>query len=142
MTLQTLVKNVTVVRPDVPGAEDGEALDLGISDGRFVRVERDIPAEEAEVVVDGRGLLAFPGVVDAHQHWGIYNPLEEDTETESRASAQGGVTTGITYMRTGAYYMNKTGPYREVFPEVLAAAEGRAHVDYGFHVAPILQEHI
>ena len=99
-TLQTLVKNVAVIRPDVPGAEDGEALDLGISDGRFVRVERDIPAEEAEVVVDGRGLLAFPGVVDAHQHWGIYNPLEEDTASESRASAQGGVTTSGVDLQT------------------------------------------
>jgi allantoinase len=141
-TLQTLVKNVTVVRPDVPGAEDGEALDLGISDGRFVRVERDIPAEEAEVVIDGRGLLAFPGVVDAHQHWGIYNPLDEDTTTESRASAQGGVTTGITYMRTGQYYLNAGGPYREFFPKVLAASEGRSYIDYAFHLAPMSKEHI
>jgi allantoinase len=141
-TLQTLVKNVTVVRPDVPGAEDGEPLDLGISDGRFVRVERDIPAEEAEVVVDGRGLVAFPGVVDAHQHWGIYNPLEEDTETESRASAQGGVTTGLTYMRTGQYYLNAGGPYREFFPKVLAASEGRSYIDYAFHLAPMSKEHI
>jgi allantoinase len=141
-TLQTLVKNVTVIRPDVPGAEDGEALDLGIRDGRFVRVERDIPAEDADVVVDGRGLLAFPGVVDAHQHWGIYNPLEEDTETESRASAQGGVTTGITYMRTGQYYLNAGGPYREFFPKVLAASEGRSYIDYAFHLAPMSKEHI
>lgn len=140
--LQTLLKNVTVVRPDVPGAEDGEQLDLGISDGRFVRVERDIPAEDAEVVVDGRGRLAFPGVVDAHQHWGIYNPLEEDTETESRASAQGGVTTGLTYMRTGQYYLNRGGPYRDFFPQVLAASEGRSYVDYAFHLAPMSREHI
>jgi allantoinase len=141
-TLQTLVKNVTVVRPDVPGAEDGEALDLGISDGRFVRVERDIPAGDADVVVDGRGRVAFPGVVDAHQHWGIYNPLEEDTETESRASAQGGVTTGLTYMRTGQYYLNAGGPYREFFPKVLAASEGRSYIDYAFHLAPMSKEHI
>jgi len=140
--LQTLLKNVTVVRPDVPGADDGEQLDLGISDGRFVRVERDIPAEDAEVVVDGRGRLAFPGVVDAHQHWGIYNPLEEDTGTESRASAQGGVTTGLTYMRTGQYYLNRGGPYRDFFPQVLAASEGRSYVDYAFHLAPMSREHI
>jgi allantoinase len=140
--LQTLVKNVTVIRPDVPGAEDGEQLDLGITEGRFVRVERDIPAEEADVVVDGRGLLAFPGVVDAHQHWGIYNPLDEDTETESRASAQGGVTTGLTYMRTGQYYLNTGGPYREFFPKVLAASEGRSYIDYAFHLAPMSKEHI
>jgi len=135
--LETLVTNVTVIRPDVPGAEDGEQLDLGIADGRFVRVERGIPRDDAQEVVDGRGLLAFPGVVDAHQHWGIYNPLDEDTTTESRASAQGGVTTGLTYMRTGQYYLNTGGPYREFFPKVLAASEGRSYVDYAFHLAPM-----
>ena len=139
--LQTLVKNVTVVRPDT-GAADGDALDLGIVDGRFARVEAGIPAEDADVVVDGRGLLAFPGVVDAHQHWGIYNPLEADTGTESRACAQGGVTTALTYMRTGQYYLNTGGPYRDFFPKVLAAAEDRSYVDYAFHLAPMSKEHI
>jgi allantoinase len=140
-SVQTLVKNVTVVRPDA-GPDDGETLDIGISDGTFVRLERDIPASEADTVVDGRGLLAFPGAVDGHQHWGIYNPLGQDTETESRASAQGGVTTGLTYMRTGQYYMNTGGPYREFFPKVLAASEGRSYIDYAFHLAPMSREHI
>jgi allantoinase len=140
-TLETLVKNVTVVRPDA-GAADGERLDLGIRDGRFVRVEPEIDAAEAQQVVDGKGSLVFPGVVDAHQHWGIYNPLEEDADTESRASAQGGVTTGITYMRTGQYYLNRGGPYSEFFPLVLDAARGRSYVDYAFHLAPMMREHI
>jgi len=140
--LQTLIKNVTVVRPDAAGAEDGEPLDLGIVDGKFARVERDIPETDADVVIDGRGRLAFPGVVDAHQHWGIYNPLSADADAESRASAQGGVTTGLTYMRTGQYYLNRGGPYREFFPQVLAAAEGRSFVDYAFHLAPMSREHI
>lgn len=139
--LDTLVKNVTVVRPDA-GPDGGESLDIGITDGRFTRVEAGIPAEEADVVIDGRGLLAFPGVVDAHQHWGIYNPLAEDTDTESRASAQGGVTTGLTYMRTGQYYLNTGGPYREFFPQVLEASEGRSFIDYAFHLAPMSKQHI
>ncbi len=75
-------------------------------------------------MVDGGGKLAFPGVVDAHQHWGIYNPLSDDTATESRACAQGGVTTAMTYMRTGQYYLNKGGPYADFFPEVLASSRG------------------
>ncbi|MEQ4299990.1 dihydroorotase family protein [Plantactinospora sp. B6F1] len=140
--LETLVKNVTVVRPEDGTAPDGESLDLGIADGRFVRVERDIPVGEAQTVVDGRGLLAFPGAVDAHQHWGIYNPLAADAETESRASAQGGVTTGLTYMRTGQYYLNRGGPYAEFFPQVLAAAQGRSYIDYSFHLAPMMRQHI
>lgn len=136
--LDLIVKNVKVVRPGLPEA----VLDMGISDGKFVRLEENIPLDQAEEVVDGTGRMAFPGVVDVHQHWGIYNPLEDDSRSESAASAQGGVTTGITYIRTGRYYMNRTGPYSEVLPDVLAAAEGNAYIDYSFHVAPILKKHI
>ena len=136
--LDLLVKNVRVVRP----GGDPKDLDIGVRDGRFETIAPALPAEGATVVVDGRGRLAFPGVVDVHQHWGIYNPLEEDARTESQACAQGGVTTGITYLRTGAYYLNRSGPYAEVLPVALKAAEGNAYVDYGFHVAPILREHI
>ena len=134
-----LVKNVQVVRP---GGDGAEALDLAIKDGKFAAIEANIDPATAAEVVDGGGKHLFPGVVDVHQHWGIYNELGEDTESESRASAQGGVTSGITYIRTGAYYLNKSGPYKEIFPEILEAADGRAYIDYGFHVAPILKEHI
>jgi allantoinase len=142
MKLNTLIKNVTVIRPDVPGSPDGEGLDVGIIDGRFARVEASIPEGDADTVIDGRGLLAFPGVVDSHQHWGIYNPLSEDVTTESRASAQGGVTSGLTYMRTGQYYLNRGGPYSEFFPQVLEQSSGRSFIDYGFHLAPMTREHI
>jgi allantoinase len=134
-----VVKNVRVVRHDQP---EPELLDVGILDGRISRLAPEIPADEARNVVDGRGRLAFPGVVDAHQHWGIYNPLSDDTVSESRASAQGGVTSALTYMRTGQYYLNRGGEYEEFFPEVLSASEGRAYVDYGFHLAPMMRKHI
>ncbi|MCU4186744.1 dihydroorotase family protein [Acidiferrimicrobium sp. IK] len=136
--LDLLVKNVKVVRP----GREPESLDVGVEGGRFARVEAAIPAEDAAQVLDGKGRHLFPGAVDVHQHWGIYNPLESDTVSESRACAQGGVTTGITYLRTGAYYLNRSGPYAEVMPVALDAAAGRAYVDYGFHVAPILRSHI
>ena len=138
-TYDTLVTNVRVVRPGRDGVED---LDVAIRDGRFAAVAAGIDPGEADEVVDGGGLLAFPGVVDPHQHWGIYNPLEQDTVSESRASAQGGVTTGITYIRTGQYYLNRSGPYAEFMPEVFRQSEGRAYVDYGFHVAPMMRQHI
>ncbi len=138
-SLDLLVKNVRVVSPERPEVAE---LDIGVRDGRFVRLGPDIPADEAASVVDGGGKLAFPGVVDAHQHWGIYNPLAADAQSESRASAQGGVTTGITYMRTGQYYLNEGGPYAEFFPKVLEATEQRSYVDYAFHVAPMMRRHI
>ncbi len=138
-TYDLVIKNSSVVRP---GADETEMLDVAIKDGKFAAFETDIDVVLADTTVDGTGRYLFPGVVDVHQHWGIYNPLAEDADSESRASAQGGVTSGITYMRTGAYYLNKSGPYREIFPEVLEAAEGHAYIDYGFHIAPILKEHI
>ncbi len=139
MSLDTLVKNVRVVRPGGNGAED---LDIGIADGRFVRIAPDIDASAADEVVDGRGRLAFPGLVDVHTHVGIYAPLAEDAVTESKAAAMGGVTSMITYFRTGQYYLNKGGPYAEFYPEVLEISNGNYWVDYAYHLAPIASAHI
>jgi allantoinase len=136
--LDLVVKDALVVRP----GREPERLDVGVEAGRFRRIEASIADEDAAVVVDAGGRHLFPGVVDVHQHWGIYNPLDADAVTESRACAQGGVTTGITYLRTGAYYLNRSGPYAEVLPIALEATEGRSYVDYSFHVAPILRSHI
>ena len=86
---------------------------------------------------DAKKLLAFPGCVDAHMHVGIYRPLAEDAVSESKAAAMGGVTSSLNYIRTGHYYLNRGGPYREFMPEVLKLSEGRFWVDYGYHVAPI-----
>ena len=78
-----------------------------------------IAVERAKAVHDGRGRLAFPGVVDAHMHSGIYSPLDEDAVSESKAAAMGGVTSSLNYFRTGQYYLNKGGPYAKFYPEVL-----------------------
>src|SRR5204862_1807707 len=75
-------------------------------------------------------------------HTGIYAPLAEDAVSESRAAAQGGVTSSLNYFRSGQYYLNKGGPYRDFFPEVLRLSEGRFHVDYGYHLAPMDSTHI
>jgi allantoinase len=138
-TYDLVLRDVRIVRP---GASDTPSGSIAVRDGRIAAVGDGVDAADAARVVDGGGLLAFPGAVDAHQHWGIYNPLEVDTGTESRAAAQGGVTTGLTYIRTGQYYLNKGGPYAEFLPEVFARSEGRAFVDYGFHVAPMQRSHI
>ncbi|MFR9730227.1 dihydroorotase [Saccharopolyspora sp. MS10] len=134
-----IVRDVRVVRP---GGGEPVPADIAITGGVISEVGPGLAVPEGTEVHEGRGLLAFPGVVDAHQHWGIYNPLSEDTATESRACAQGGVTTSLTYMRTGQYYLNRGGPYSEVFPEVLASSEGRSYVDYAFHLAPMQSSHI
>jgi allantoinase len=134
-----VIKNVRVVRPH--GNVVHEA-DIAIAGEKIALVAPGIDIARAKAVHEGRGHLAFPGVVDAHMHAGIYNPLAEDAVTESKAAAMGGVTSSLNYFRTGQYYLNKGGPYRTFFPEVLAQAKGRFHVDYGFHLAPMDRTHI
>jgi allantoinase len=137
--LDLVIKNVRVVRPRHP---EVERLDLGVKDGRFARVAAQIPASEAGRVYEANGRLGFPGVVDAHTHVGIYGPLAQDAVTESRAAVSGGVTTMLTYFRTGQYYLNRGGAYADFFPEVLRQSEGRYHCDYAYHLAPIAAAHV
>ncbi len=134
-----IVKNVKLVRPNQPAVE---SADIAIKDGRFARIAPSIDANEAAQVYASKGLLAFPGLVDAHMHVGIYQPLSEDAVTESKAAAMGGVTSALTYFRTGEYYLNKGGAYRDFYPEVLDISRGRYWVDYGYHLAPINRGHI
>lgn len=137
--LDRVIKNVRVVRPLGDGPED---LDIGIRGGAIARLEPAIPPGDAREVVDGRGWLAFPGVVDAHQHVGIYRGLEQDARSESKAAACGGVTTGITYTRTGRYYLDRGGSHAEFFPEVLRRSAGNFYIDYAYHLAPLSRGHV
>lgn len=129
-----LIKNVRLVRPNDTSVETG---DIAIKDGKIARLGQDLPAASAQRVIDGRNRLAFPGLVDAHMHTGIYAPLAEDALTESRAAAQGGVTSSLNYFRSGQYYLNKGGAYEQFFPEVLELSRDRFHVDYAYHLAPM-----
>jgi dihydropyrimidinase/allantoinase len=58
------------------------------------------------------------------------------------SSLVGGVTSVVSYFRTGSHYLNRTGPYREIYPEVLAATRGHAYTDYGYHIAIMTSQQI
>lgn len=134
-----VIKNVRVVRPHRQAVD---LLDLGIKGGKFSQIVPEIAVAEGQEVIDAHGLLGFPGIVDCHMHAGIYAPLAEDAVTESKAAAMGGVTSMLTYFRTGQYYLNKGGAYAGFYPEVLDISQGRYWSDYGYHLAPIQGSHI
>ncbi len=136
--MDKIIKNAKVVSPNFSGTRD---LDIGIKDEKIVQLAPNIDPTLAKEVYDAKGLLAFPGLVDAHMHTGIYSHLSEDAITESKAAAMGGVTSSMNYMRTGHYYLNKTGPYADFYPEVLEISKDKFHVDYTYHLAPIRYEH-
>lgn len=126
-----VVKNGTLVTPYI-GVMRAE---LGIRDGRIASVSDRIAAAEGDEVLDAAGKFVFPGAVDSHYHVGIYRPLSEDAESESASSTVGGVTTILSYFRTGHHYLNKSGPYEQIFPEVLELSSGHFYTDYGYHIA-------
>ncbi len=123
----------TVVFP----GDEPVRCDIGIRGGRIAALADELQSTDADEVVDARGLHVFPGGVDSHMHFGIYRDLSEDVASETESSLVGGATTALSYFRTGHHYLDRTGPYREILPEVLAATEGRAHVDYGYPLAPM-----
>lgn len=128
-----LVTGGTLVLPNVGPVR----ADLAARDGRIVALGDDLAVGDAEEVLDARGRLVLPGAVDAHFHLGIYRPLEIDAAEETRSSLVGGATSVLSYFRTGQHYLNRTGSYAEIFPEVLQAVQGRTYTDVGFHLAPM-----
>lgn len=70
----------------------GEPQDVLIADGRIAQLGSIAPADGVQVV-DGRGLVLLPGMVDPHTH--LREPGREDAETVetgTRAAAKGGYT--------------------------------------------------
>src|SRR5262249_59976295 len=129
-----VIKNARVVRPNRSSVD---CLDIAVKDGRIVRLAPEIQAEQAVEVFDAKNLLAFPGCVDAHMHIGIYAPLAQDAVSASKAAAMGGVTSSLNYIRTGQYYLNRLGPYRDFMPEVHKQSDRTFWVDYGYQHAPL-----
>lgn len=113
-------------------ARDTANADVLIDNGRIREVRPGIPREAAESVLDASGLYVLPGGVDAHTHLDM--PLgdltsSDDFETGTRSAAFGGTTTIIDFA---------TQPRGARMCEALDCwhrkAEGRATIDYGFHM--------
>jgi len=116
--------------------------DIGIMGEKIVSIAENIPTESSSRVIDATGKCVFPGAIDSHFHVGIYRPFRDDAISESTSAASGGVTTILSYFRTGRNYLDKTGPYGEIFPELLGLSERSFLTDYGFHLTMLTDEHL
>ena len=132
------IVNGTVVIPYVGPVR----CDIGVRDGSIAALADAIAPSDAAEILDARGKLVLPGAVDAHFHIGIYRDLARDARSETESALAGGVTTVISYFRTGQHYLNKSGPYRTIFPEVVAATEGQAFTDFGYHIGVMTTEQL
>ena len=106
--------------------------DVTVSGGRITAVRPPAAGASARRVIDARGLLVLPGVIDAHSHFrlrmGPGRYTSDDFTTGSAAAVCGGTTTFLDY--TGqAPGENLAKGLRDRIRE----ASGRSYADFGFH---------
>jgi dihydropyrimidinase len=115
----------------VASASECVAADIGIRDGRIAMLGDRLPRGEREI--DAAGRVVTPGGVDAHCH--LDQPMQppvrmaDDFDSGTRSAACGGTTTVIPF---AAQARGQT--LRSALADYHRRAEGRAHVDYAFHL--------
>ncbi|UUC91894.1 MULTISPECIES: dihydropyrimidinase [Comamonas] len=115
----------------VATASDIFESDIGIRDGKIVQLGANLPAGAREY--DAAGRVVTPGGIDAHCH--LDQPMEppvrmaDDFDSGTRAAACGGTTTVIPFAAQA-----KGQSLRAAVEDYHRRADGKAHVDYGFHM--------
>ncbi len=127
--MRTLIKNGTVVT-----ASDTFAADVWLEDGKVAAVARGGIAigGAAEQTIDATGQYVIPGGIDCHTHMSLPfggTTASDDFETGTIAAAHGGTTTIVDFAIQG-----KGGSMRAGLDAWRAKAEGKAAIDYGFHM--------
>lgn len=77
-----------------------QVCDIAVNEGLIVAVEESIDATSAKAVVDARGQLVTPGLIDLHVHVYPHSPLGLDPDSLCPA---GGVTTMLDTGTAGSY---------------------------------------
>jgi dihydropyrimidinase len=112
-------------------ASETTICDLGVRDGRVAAIAEHIQASGKEI--DARGRLVMPGGVDAHCHVAQKSSsglmTADDFYTAGLSAACGGTTTIIPF---AVQYRGQS--LRTVVAEYHEQAEGKAFVDYAFHL--------
>ena len=120
--------------------ESGERrCDIGVADGRVLALGEGLPKGEREI--DAGGRLVLPGGVDAHCHLAQPMPapmrMADDFASGTRSAACGGTTTVIPFAAQA-----KGQSLAAAVADYHRRAEGKACIDYAFHLAPMDSRHI
>jgi allantoinase len=100
--------------------------DIAVSDGTISAIGSEV--RDGSDVIDARGLMVLPGVVDAHVHFNEPGRADwEGWEAGTRGAARGGVTT-VLEMPLNAHPPTTTVA---AFDAKVAAASHKALVDFG-----------
>ena len=115
----------------VATASDVFTADIGVKDGRIVQIGLNLPPGVR--TIDAAGRVVTPGGVDAHCHLDQPMPhplrMADDFDTGTRSAACGGTTTVIPFAA-----QEKGQSLQAAVADYHRRADGRAHVDYAFHL--------
>ncbi len=132
-----LIRGGTVV-----SASGSGVADMGIRDGVIVAVERGIPSEAADRLIDATGLLVLPGVIDVHTHTRVATEQEPDRFfQDSVAAAYGGTTTFLSFNNPGTGISESAQRHlRDGVAEWLDRTANDAAIDYGLSAVITAQQ--
>ncbi len=112
-------------------ASDIFHCDIGVRDGRIVQLGLGLAPGTREI--DAAGRWVTPGGVDAHCHLDQPMPpplrMADGFESGTRSAACGGTTTVIPFAA-----QQKGQSLRAAVEDYHRRSDGRAHVDYAFHL--------
>lgn len=148
---QMIIRNVAAA---LPGEGDFVLVDVLVKDGRFARIVRSGSAEIAvsgknaeqgvgQEVLDGSGLMMFPGAIDSHVHFdepGFTH--REDFAHGTQEAARGGVTTVVDMPCTSLPPITSLA----ALENKLNIVSSKAYIDYAFyggisgHLSPLEME--
>lgn len=123
MTQHTLIANSWVVKEATLAS-----VNILIADEYILAVGPDVKPTEDATLVDASGLLALPGLIDAHVH--LREPggeHKEDWTSGTRAALAGGVTTVLAMPNTSPPISDAAS-----LANVVGLAERKAVCDFGF----------
>jgi dihydropyrimidinase len=127
-----VLRGGSVVFPD----RAAEKIDLLVREGKIAGLLRPgEPVGEDTAEQSALGLHVFPGLIDAHVHFGLSGEKVTEYATETAHAALGGFTTVL------GYFLNNEA-YTDVFRREQGYARTRAFVDYGFHFSTANELHI
>lgn len=126
--MRTLIKNGTVVT-----ASDTFAADLWIDGGKIAAlVAPGTALGTPDQTIDAKDQYIIPGAIDAHTHMDLPfggTMSSDDFDTGTVAAAHGGTTTIVDFA-----IQSKGKSMREGLDTWYAKSEGKAAIDYGFHM--------
>ncbi len=124
--IDLIIRGGTVVN-----ATGVQLADVVIQNGKIIGVGAQHGDLSAQRVIDARGLLVLPGLVDPHVHFQtpfMGTVTRHNFYTGTVAAAFGGVTTIVDFA-----FQERGRPVMDAIRARQAEAEGRACVDYSFH---------